>query len=147
LSGYVRLNRGFTTSNMVATTPSIGHRSYLRRAIPRRRNPAKRLNGARMHARKRIQAQSMRNLTLGCSRWSAMVVMAGEELKVADSGDGRPGEMRRFRRLRPSRLDSSRRWGMLRVVKMRVAAAVLGNAPDGGDRWWPERAVFGRGRI
>jgi hypothetical protein len=76
-----------------------------------------------------------------------MVVMAGEELKVADSGDGRPGEMRRFRRLRPSRLDSSRRWGMLRVVKMRVAAAVLGNAPDGGDRWWPERAVFGRGRI
>jgi hypothetical protein len=36
---------------------------------------------------------------------------------------------------------------MLRVVKMRVAAAVLGNAPDGGDRWWLERAVFGRGRI
>jgi hypothetical protein len=105
-SGYVRSNRGFTASSMVATPPAIGHRSYLRRAIPRRQTLAKHLYGARMHARKRIQAQSMRNLTLGCLRWSAKAVMAGEELKVADSGDGRPGEIRRFGRLRPSRLDS-----------------------------------------
>jgi hypothetical protein len=152
--GELRANRETMGSLLVHTPPRNGHRSYLRRAPPRRPTPANTWKFATIYDIMREGALKMHQLTVNLSGCSAVSISAGDKHKFANSGEHLRRGTTKFASLRPSLLDSFNTHGPGSMAELQDYSMVTGVASIADERarpelgfWWSvHRGRTGAGR-